>query len=492
MLKNFDDVDQNLVNSKEEVNDTTVPVVSALTPHQETIKTQIILSMLDGNKKIILSGSAGVGKTFLVQHLITEFRRKVESYGTILITAPTNRAVSVLAEKQPNAPYYIEFKTIHKALYLKRKINDKTGEVSFVPDYNPSRERPLKGVSLLVVDEASMLNSELLFYLEDQQYKDTYMVFLGDNKQLNPVQELNSPIFIRPQIRGQRIEIKVAATKEVLFHNVPSYQEFELTQIIRQAANNPIITLSRNLQNIGLLDNNLNEEGKGYSYITDYEQVLNMIIKEGENIRYLAWTNDEVNKTNNIVRKRLFGNPNKVELGETIIFHEPYEGITTGNLYYTNYELQITDLKVKSHPFTAVRNFRLDDGVQKDLITIESEIDYYLINDDVRIIHEHSMFKFLDMFKQLKFLVKYGLSWKVIYGFTEQFAKFSYRYALTVHKSQGGTFKYVIINMKDLNKNRNSAEHKRLWYTAITRASHNVFMYNPPFYQTVNEKKGSI
>lgn len=35
--------------------------------------------------------------------------------------------------------------------------------------------------------------------------------------------------------------------------------------------------------------------------------------------------------------------------------------------------------------------------------------------------------------------------------------------------------------MKDMNRNKSQFEKPRLWYTGITRASKNVFMYIAPF-----------
>ena len=59
----------------------------------------------------------------------------------------------------------------------------------------------------------------------------------------------------------------------------------------------------------------------------------------------------------------------------------------------------------------------------------------------------------------------------------------SYSYAMTVHKSQGSTYKAVVINKNDLNFNRDKYENKRLWYTAITRAAKKVIIYTPPIYE---------
>lgn len=452
-----------------------IPEPNPLTEHQNQVMNDILEALKNNKKKIVLKGSAGVGKTFLVQYLIKEYR-KIRPSGTVVIAAPTNRAVSVLMEKQPKPPYYMVFQTIHKALFLKRHINEKTGVVTFKPDYNPKRERPFKGCSLVIVDEASMLNSELLYYLESPEYAYIPMIFLGDGKQLNPVGEQDSPIFLRKDQSGQYIDLKIGETE--VNYKVPEYEEFELTEIVRQGKNNPIIDLSYNLSKVSLLENNITEEGEGYRYTSDFQECIDIIKADEESVRYLAWTNAEINSVNSTVRNQIYGNPNKVELGETIVFSEPYEGKDI--MYWTNYELKIKDLKIRTQKVTPIFKFKYeDDGMQE--ITIENDLTYYLINDDVKIIHESSYYDFLDMIKHIKHLTKFGLSWKAYYSFSESFARFGYRYALTVHKAQGGTFKRVIINMKNLNLNKNLPERKRLWYTAITRASKEVILYNAPY-----------
>ena len=43
---------------------------------------------------------------------------------------------------------------------------------------------------------------------------------------------------------------------------------------------------------------------------------------------------------------------------------------------------------------------------------------------------------------------------------------------------QGQTFKQAIINVKNINFNRDSEEKEKMFYTAVTRASDLVILYN--------------
>ena len=68
--------------------------------------------------------------------------------------------------------------------------------------------------------------------------------------------------------------------------------------------------------------------------------------------------------------------------------------------------------------------------------------------------------------------------WEYFYqNFYDKFANISYGYCITVHKSQGSTFKSVFIDMKDIiNKNYQYKAKYQCLYTAITRASESLFI----------------
>lgn len=444
----LDSAEKNLQSSLEKEKEkasVTIPEVDLLTAHQRDIMFQIFNAIVvEKQNRIVLQGSAGVGKTFLVNTLIKQYYKQYCKYGIIYVTAPTNKAVAVLLNKAgTNYPYYLEYLTIHKALQLKRDINPKTGEVKFVQKID-SKNPPFRNAKLIIVDEASMLSTELKGFLDLPEYRHIPIIYVGDAKQLNPVEEEDSPVF-----------------------KDPNYKIFELTEIIRQSQGNPIIDLSRNLNRIKLEENCIIEDN-GYCYKRDLSELLNLLITDPNNIRYLAWTNAEVNRINSLVRKKLYGdNPNKIEVGELIILAQPYEE------YWTNYELKVEKLEVKSKKFFITKN----DSI---------EITYYLINNEVLAVHEISERDFIVKLKEIKArCVNNEISWVVWFQFAETFIKFSYLYAITTHRAQGSTYNTAIINMKDLNKNPNIKEKKRLWYTAITRASNKVIFYNPPYIENI-------
>lgn len=414
----------------------TVNKTNLLNPSQKKAMDDIFLS-LASNKNAVLTGGAGTGKTFLVSAIIEEWYKKHK--GLVYITAPTNKAVAVLQDKaQGFLPWYFKYSTIHKALNYIRVIDENTGETSFKS--NPqAKTAPFKGASLRVVDESSMLDTDVFNNIKLSPNIPT--IFVGDIKQLPPISEEISPVFTE------------------------GYPIFELTEIVRQEAGNSIIHLSNNLQYLGLEEDNLTQ-GKGYYYERDFELALKVVLEDIDNTRFLAWTNDSVTKFNKTIRQRLYGNPNKLELGELVVLAQPY------GEYWTNYELKIEKLEVKEKNFFITKDLKIS-------------LFVYIINDEIYAIHESSEKEFYTLIKSLKKdAIDKKLTWIAYHNFLGSFMKFNYLYGITVHKSQGSTYTKTVIDVNDLNHNPNRKERTKLWYTAITRASDTVTLFKKPLYST--------
>src|SRR5690606_20247309 len=101
---------------------------------------------------------------------------------------------------------------------------------------------------------------------------------------------------------------------------------FELTEIIRQGAGNPIIDLSRDLDLMWFREPHL-VDGKGYVFNNDRHQIIENLaeVNGSDELKYIAWTNPDIDSVNKQVRERVYTQPNRIELGESIIFKEPYE-----------------------------------------------------------------------------------------------------------------------------------------------------------------------
>jgi exodeoxyribonuclease-5 len=440
-----------------------------------------------------LKGSAGVGKTTLMNTLLEHLP------GTKLCSAPTHKALSVLQSKTDGMT--VDFKTIHSALHYRPFTDPNTGEKLFIPQPNPNNP-PLKGVKYLVIDEASMIGVEMLGFIEQYaSLQNTTIIFVGDDKQLNPVNEANSPVFLGTPTffdTHKKAEEFINNRGEVEFEFIMStfknsknetkvvvhqpYPEVELTEIIRQGADNPIIYLSRNLGKIFDFEARHTDHTSGYFFTQNREKILDRLAESNgaDDFKYLAWTNEDVEKINKEVRQRIYGNPNKIEIGETLVFNSPYKD------YYANQEIKVCGLVVVDHPFSVVYQSN------PDTVYTTEELKVYIINpvvvgeyngvkeySGVFVIHEDSEKDFASIKRTVvKNCANKTLAYNYRDNFLDKFAYLNYNHGLTIHKSQGSTYKTAAINFKNIFFNKNEPERTRLLYTAITRPSELLIIYN--------------
>lgn len=437
------------------------------TPHQQQAQDSII-ELLKTNDTVVLSGSAGVGKTWLLGQIV----KRLSSSGNVYCSAPTHNAVGVLQEKMKDINAI--FGTTHAALKMKRKIDKKTGKISFKPSFG-EKYPPLKGIKYFIIDESSMLNEDLydnaVMRAKNQNCK---ILFCGDIKQLPPVGEPISKVFSQ---------------------GLPTV---ELTEIVRQKNGSPIIDLSRNLSLIKSRINTVSE-GEGYLYSNDRQKVIDTLayVNGTKELKYIAYTNKEVDSINKDVRLSIYGNPGKLEPGESIVMSAPYKDI-----YVNNQEVKIKHLAIKEINFSFLE--RQGDGFEKDRSSFVT-LKVYCVNghiqtvvdsgnpnswmsekteekqewtDNMYIIHEDSEEVYKQVVKHISSLASLAeIPWVEYYRFTEQFADFTYSHALTIHKSQGNTYDQCIINIENVDFNRNLEEKEKMLYTAVTRASKLVILY---------------
>lgn len=155
------------------------------------------------NKLFRLFGYAGTGKTTLAKHVAGNVK------GTVLYACFTGKAALVLQKKGCHGA-----RTIHSLIY-KAVQNPATGNFEFI--LNPDSE--LAYAKLLIIDEVSMVNEELA---RDLLSFGVPILVLGDPEQLPPVK--GEGYFINAQ------------------------PDFMLTEVHRQAEDNPIIRMSMDVR----------------------------------------------------------------------------------------------------------------------------------------------------------------------------------------------------------------------------------------------------
>jgi exodeoxyribonuclease V alpha subunit len=149
---------------------------AALSAHQ---KEQLSLSTARGRIGI-LAGTPGTGKTHTAAALIQAFTAD-RGQGSVAVCAPTGKAAARITESLQRYNLSIQGCTIHRLLKGERQAGV-TMEWGF--KYGPDEPLPF---ALVVVDEASMIDTDLMAALLSAIGPRTRLLLVGDPYQLPPV-----------------------------------------------------------------------------------------------------------------------------------------------------------------------------------------------------------------------------------------------------------------------------------------------------------------
>lgn len=117
------------------------------------------------------------------------------------------------------------------------------------------------------------------------------------------------------------------------------------------------------------------------------------------------------------------------------------------------------------HPDSEKKYFEINEEIEKLIIKLKSSC-YELINQTKESNNMKKCDLQAEVEKKINKLYKEYQS-----NIVDCFAQLNYGYCITVHKSQGSTFKNVFIDMNDILDNNNQNETSKCLYTAITRSS---------------------
>lgn len=147
-----------------------------LTPHQVAELSEALRQPVG-----VFLGSAGTGKTFSAARLIQKLL-ETEKPGAVAVVAPTGKAAVRITEVLGEHGVTIRARTIHSYLKVRGFEEGYGGGFSFKHGpKEPVAER------FVVVDEASMVDTELLAHLLNAMRDDGHLLLVGDTQQLPPV-----------------------------------------------------------------------------------------------------------------------------------------------------------------------------------------------------------------------------------------------------------------------------------------------------------------
>lgn len=337
-----------------------------------------------GEQVFYLAGYAGTGKTTIAKHL-------AEDAGTVIFGAFTGKAALVLRSKGCH-----NASTIHSLIY---KVDDDGPVTRFRLN---KWDSAVKDADLVVIDEVSMVGEELG---TDLLSFGKRVLVLGDPAQLPPVSG----------------EGYFTARKP----------DFMLTEVHRQAADNPIIRMSMDIR-----------EGRGLTVGAYGESTV--VSRDGI-AREAVVKADQVivglNKTRRAYNKRLrdlngFTGFFRVRDRVICLKNDREKGLLNGGIWNVDEVVEQNDLVTKM---------------------IVTPLDAGMTAQPVEVLTHHAWLTGQER----------ELDWRE----ARQYQPFDFAYAITCHKSQGSQWDNVVV----FDESRAFSEDCDRWlYTAVTRAAERV------------------
>lgn len=374
--------------------------------YDESQKNAIITSL--NNNFTITTGGPGTGKTTIIKGII---RMLVDtchiSHQNIALLAPTGRASRKLMEVC-NIPAY----TIHKYLGW-----DKDNNTFSHNEINVCKEE------YIIVDEASMIDTMLMFSLLKGTRLDSKFIFIGDYYQLPSVSQ------------GQ--VLKDMIDSEVL-------DVIKLNNLYRQKDGNYIIDLAHEIKNKELSDNFLTKK-EDYNFIeVDNDYVLTSI--------------------KDIILKALEKGYREKDIQVLAPMYKSQNGID--NLNKMLQEIFNPKSNDKNELTVGNKTYREGDKV----LELVNDSDNSISNGDLGYIINITN-KEKNGNKKNEIIVDFDGN--IVSFSPDKFINITHGYAISVHKSQGGEFNMVIIPFVNSFKRM---LYNKLIYTAVTRAKSKLIL----------------
>lgn len=455
---------------------------------QQTEALDKIDDFLKSNKKVMtLSGYAGTGKTSIMEMIAEKAKMDGKK---IIFTATTNKATQVLKAKVEHIGFPVM--TANKAFGIALEPGDKQ-------EYDADDlkavlvESKVAGSDAAIIDEASMISQEN-FDILTSIAKETSLkiIFVGDVAQLPPVERDNDSVKLSPVFTNKQGDV-ITLTK------------------VERTGDNAILKEATNLRDGEELSgvSSFNKDGKGVAYIKPSSQEeRDKIIKtfapkmkdNPDYFRILTYSNKSVAQYNDTVRRLLGYNDNTPRIGETILGYANYDynkqtrqyGFINSGSYKV---VSVAPSKVKkihiegeivSLDVVPVTIEGIDGGTHTyDMVDIKgNEVNKKAVTKIAKALSNlWAQWKSTPAISQKRIILEAinGLEKSLFVNdniFNERGYKllnkrYDFGYAMTIHKSQGSTFKNVLLDDVNIAMYNNYLDREAL-KKAESRVHHSV------------------
>lgn len=428
----------------------------------------------EAEKAFLLKGYAGTGKTTIVSALVRALNL-LEQKAVLL--APTGRAAKVLSAYSGFSAF-----TIHKKIYRQKSM----AEFRFQLTENLHKN------TIFIVDEASMISNSgsdtafgsgrLLEDLVEFVYANTNgcsLLLLGDTAQLPPVEQSQSP----------------ALEQEVLKSMGLNVREFVLTHVVRQALESGILYHATNLRLHLAQETTQNHPKFKLNGFTDIQQLSGMDLVDTVQRSYsgvgvedtivVTRSNKRANMYNEGIRSRVMMREEQLSNGDLVMvtrnnyfWNKPYaeiDFIANGDVlevvrirkHLEMYGFHFADLTLCSLDY----GWEIDARVWLDGLKSENPAQMNELSNQLFA----AVAEDYPEITNRRQLVRKVLDNEYFNSLQVKFA-----YAVTCHKAQGGQWKKVFVDHGYLPEDQINADYYRWLYTALTRASEQVYLVNFP------------
>lgn len=397
--------------------------------------------LLSDQKELCISGPGGVGKTFLMGHLIDKTLPKYfdmcnilgmnQIYQEVNMTATTNKAAEVLgiATGRPT-------QTIQSLLRLRVYNDYETGKSKLAKNKNWCKI--FKRV--IFVDESSMIDSSLRRMILETA-EDCKIIYVGDHCQLAPVGEKISPIYADNLPFFQLTEPMRNSGQPALMDVCQ-----QLRQTVETGTFNPIRIVP------GVID---------HMEPSDMEkEVKKLFMDPGNQHRILCYTNEKVMQVNSYIRS-MRNMPQELTVGEFVVNNS---AIVTSTM----------TLRVEEE-------FEIMEISSEETVPIFGDVELKVKYCTLR--GKHGTFSRVPVpvdrahFNNLVKYFKKKENWRFYYSLTENYADLRPRDASTVYKAQGSTYETTLIDLDDISTCPDPSTVARMLYVALSRAKNRIVMY---------------
>lgn len=371
-----------------------------------------------------LSGQAGTGKTFLADR-VRDFAENVLGV-PVLVSATTNKAAAVLHTAMTSPT---DTNTIHSLLGLRLMNDFNTGAQTL----KPTGKNQLTEGALVIVDEASMVDSPLMEYINGAALNyGLKVLFIGDAFQLPPVGSSTMPVTASG--------IDTAFLTEIVRAN----KRLDLEEVYRQGREMVIseggVYIPQSSENVSVISKDGSKE------------YLQELLWKDPHTKVLGYTNSAVESCNMLCRE-LLGLPKEPVPGDLLVAEDVVIQ-NTCRLAYIGQEFVVDRVEESG--------FKYGDTVfPAHKIFTTCGVEFLRASNPE------------DRNNCLKHL-KSNKAWSVFYHMKETLADLRFTHAATVHKSQGSTHKNVMVLVPNIVRCIANNERRRLLYVAYTRASEHL------------------